>query len=112
MTAAPSAVPTLTPSSLPTSQIPSAAPTITGAVVFIDLQKPVIATLTDDDVAEIIALAENEFGIFPGNVEAEVAYDISGTVDVVFYGDYTDEELTSALQSSIANTLNVHLKSD
>ena len=93
---------------MPSSTLPTSAPSITGAVVFVEMQKPVTSTLTDDEIADIVTLAENEFGVFPGNVEADVQYEITGTVDMAFDGAYTDEELVEALQTSIATALNVH----
>ena len=72
------------------------------------MQKSVTATLTEDEIAEIVSLAENEFGVFPGNVESDVSYDITGTVDLTFDGDYAEDEVISALQTSISNVLNVH----
>ena len=108
MTSAPSGIPTMTPSAFPSSNIPTSAPTITGAVVFVDMQKSVTSTLTDDEIAEIVTLAENEFGVFPGNVEADISYEITGSVDLTFDGDYDEEEVISTLQQSIASALNVH----
>ena len=108
VTAAPSARPTVAPTGVPTSTVPTAAPSITGAVVFVETNKPVTESLSDSDVQEIITLAENTFGVYPGNVEADVSYDITGTIVVSSDDDVSDEELASALQSSIANALSVH----
>lgn len=58
--------PTVAPTQLPSSTVPSAQPTITGAVVFIDMSKTVTASLTDEEVQEIVSDMENIFGVFPG----------------------------------------------
>ena len=109
VTAAPSVVPSLVPSTDPTSTLPSAIPTITGAVVFVDMNKLVNTSLTSDEINEIVTEAENTFGVYPGDVEAEVAYNITGSISIETDGsDISEEELLSVLQDSIADTLNVH----
>lgn len=99
----------MTPSLRPTSNMPTSPPTITGSVVFIDLDKQVTSSMTNDEIEEIMSQAENAFGIYPGDVIAEVAYEVTGTVTLhTDDADYSDEELVSALQTSIAEALNVH----
>jgi hypothetical protein len=108
ITFAPSAIPTVTPSDAPSSAIPASMPSITGSVVFIDMQQLVTATLTDEDVSELVATVENTFGLFPDNVQAEIQYDIIGTIEIVADEEVSNEELASTLQDSIAASLNVH----
>lgn len=101
--------PTLTPSILPSSTIPTGIPSITGSVVFVDMTKEVTESLNSGDIADIVTQAENSFGVQPGNVQADVTYDITGTVEIDFDdSEYSQEELTNAVQSSIANALGVH----
>ena len=89
--------------------MPSAVPTITGAVVFVDMNKLVTSSLTDDEIIEIVNEAEDTFGVYPGDIEVEVTYDITGSISIETDGSEVSEgELVSALQDSIANTLNVH----
>ena len=65
--------------------------------------------MTEDEIADIVSQAENIFNVLPGDVSAEVTYEITGTVTLATDGtDYDDEELISALQTSIAESLNVH----
>ena len=64
----------------PTSNVPTAPPTITGPVVFVYMAKTVTSTLTEDEIADLIASAEESFGVYPGKVEAEVTYEITGQV--------------------------------
>ena len=72
------------------------------------MNKEVVTSLTDEELADMISLAENAFGVFPGSVEAEVTYDITGSVTLTTNDDYSEEEMISALQESIADVLNVH----
>ena len=97
------------PSDAPFSAIPTAMPTITGSVVFVEMQQPVITSLTEDEISEIISSAEDVFGVYPGNVVAEVTYNITGTFSLDANEDeVSDEELISALKDSLAETLNIH----
>ena len=93
----------------PTSTVPSTVPTISGSVVFVELSREVSSTISDEELSELISSAEETFGVQPGNVEAEVTYDVSGTIVLALEEDINEELLTSALQSSIANALNVHV---
>ena len=80
------------PSDAPFSAIPTAMPTITGSVVFVEMQQPVITSLTEDEIAEIISSAEDVFGVYPGNVVAEVTYDITGTFSLDANEDEVSDE--------------------
>ena len=94
---------------IPTTNLPSARPSITGSVVFIEMTQEVTASLTSEEVDDFIETAEETFGLYPGNVEAEVSYEISGTIAIETDGSDIDEvELLSALESSISSSLNVH----
>ena len=84
-------------------------PSITGAVVFVEMTKPVTSTLTDSEIAELVSMAEESFGVYPGTVEAELTYDITGIVTFeTDESELEEEELISALQKSIADTLSIH----
>ena len=109
VTSAPTQTPSFVPTMAPTSTVPTMAPTITGSVVFVEMNKIVTASLSEEDVAEIVASAETTFNVYPGSVEAEISYDITGTVAITTDGtDLSEESVASALQTSIADTLNVH----
>ena len=109
VTSSPTGLPTSIPSKAPTSNVPTAPPTITGSVVFVDMVKTVTSTLTEDEIADLISSAEESFGVYPGKVEAEVSYEITGQVALTTDGiDISEEELITALQESIAETLDVH----
>lgn len=66
-------------------------------------------SLSNQEIADLVTLAEETFGVYPGNVEADVQYDISGTIAVTTdKSDYSEEELITSLQEAIASALNVH----
>lgn len=109
ITSAPSTMPSIHPSDAPSSNVPTIKPTITGAVVFIDMQQLVTANLTNEEIDDLIVAVENTFGLFPHNVEAEISYDITGTIQIDMNEEVSTEELISTLEDSIAQTLNVHV---
>lgn len=108
VTSTPSEVPTIKPSDAPISNIPTSMPSISGAVVFIEMQQLVTEMLTDEEIDDIVTSAENSFGLFPENLAAEVSYDITGTIDITVNEDISDEDLIATLQDSISKSLNVH----
>ena len=67
----------------------------------------VAQSLTDDEIDEMVTLAENTFGLLPGNVEASVNYDIIGTITVTSDSELSNDELASSLKTSIADALNI-----
>eukprot|EP00493_Phyllostaurus_siculus_P027589 UN27936 len=68
----------------------------------------VTASLSEEELSNIINIIEDAFDVFPGSVQADVSYDIAGTMQFSMDEEYVEEELISALQSSLADTLNIH----
>jgi hypothetical protein len=58
ITSAPTVMPTTTPSLMPTTILPTQAPSITGDVSIVEITKPVTESLTTEEVEEIIKQAE------------------------------------------------------
>ena len=40
--------------------------------MFVDMNKLVTSSLTDDEISEIVTEAEDTFGVYPGDIEVEV----------------------------------------
>ena len=91
---------------MPTSNIPTAAPSITGSVVFVDMEKYVTESLTNNEVDDIVKQAEDTFGVQPGNVIPVVKYDISGSVIVDVSA--SPDQVESVVQNAVAEALNIH----
>jgi len=111
VTSAPTKTPSTIPSIAPTSAIPTQRPSITGSVVFVELTQLVTESLTEEDVAKIVASAEETFGVYPENVEAVVTYQTHGEIEFEIEGELTPEEeekLISELEISIAEALGIH----
>ena len=100
--------PTTAPTNLPSSMIPTQAPTITGSIVLIELSQLVTETMTESEIEDIVRTAEETYGVYPGNVEAEVTYDIAGVISLALDDDIPEEQIINAMTESIANSLNVH----
>ena len=96
------------PSRSPSSEIPTAMPSSTGSVVFVDMSKPSTESLTEDEIANIVSTAENSFGVQPGNFIPTIEYGIRGSFILDYVPEVTSHELESTLQNAIALSLNVH----
>ena len=78
VTSAPTFAPSKAPSLVPSSTIPTARPSITGQVVFVEMSQLVTKSLTEEEIADIVASAEETFGVYPGNVDDVAAQVNSG----------------------------------
>ena len=104
-------IPSTIPSVEPTSAIPTQRPSITGSVVFVELTQLVTESLTEEEIATIVASAEETFEVYPENVEAVVTYKTEGEIELEIDGELTPEEeekLISELEISIAEALGIH----
>jgi len=108
VTSSPTVKPSSTPSRLPSSSIPSPLPTISGAVVYVEMYKGVTASLSATEISDLISAAEEAYGVFPGSVEAAISYETTGFVTVTLEGAHSEDEIVEALVSSIAHALEVH----
>ena len=108
MTSAPTLLPSVVPSSAPVSSVPSSTPTITGAVVYLHLDKQVTEDLSQEELDDLVSYVEEELGIYPDNVEVDVVYEITGTIEVE--GSYEDAEaLEQELEEALATALGIHI---
>ena len=109
VTSAPTGIPSFTPSMEPSSMLPSQSPSITGSVVFIEMTTIVTETLSDEDVQYIISLAEDSFGVYPGSVETEIAYEIKGSVSLSYdASEHSISEIEDSIENSMADSLGIH----
>jgi hypothetical protein len=108
VTSSPSAGPSVIPSQLPTSTVPTVKPSITGAVAIVEMSLLVTESVSDDELTNIVALAEASFGVQPGNVVPSIEYDITGVIKLDVDEESSVEEVESSLRDAIALSLNVH----
>ena len=113
ISSAPTVVPSLSPSSMPTTIFPTSMPTITGDVALVELTKPVRKSLTTEEVENIIKQAEELYEVNPGDVSADVNYVTRGTmtidIDLDEY-DGTLEDLEQSIIEALSQELGVHEK--
>ena len=101
-------LPTISPSDLPTSSVPSATPTITGAVASISISGEVTEDLSEDNINAITTDLAEIYGVDVTDVETTVDYVISGTLDVTIPESIPTEDAISSLEQSIGDVLCVH----
>ena len=108
LTAAPTVVPSRLPSISPVSTIPSALPTITGAISSVTFSGPVIEDISPDEVSVIeIELAEI-YGVDISDLETSIDYITSGVLDVNISHDISETDAINVIQNSISDVLGVH----
>ena len=97
--------PTLFPSTVPTTSIPTAQPSITGTVAIIELSQspPANGTLTDDDINDIKDQISDYYGVDEDDVDVTVTYTTSGTIDMELpEGEYDEEALEQSIEDELA----------
>jgi len=104
VTSSPSMSPTMT------TFLPSASPSVSGIVVTITLSSTGSLNKTELDIIE--SEIADDFGVDDNDVVAEAVYTISGTMVVSeIADDIPEEEITSIVKESVAESLGVHISS-
>lgn len=104
ITAAPSAKPSLSP----TTSIPSNHPTITGSIALVDLSRNVDAPLSSEDVIDITNALSEAYGVDESRIFVDTVYDVSGTMSLDPTGQYDPLALEESITNSIAELVGVH----
>ena len=92
------------------TSIPSAAPTITGAVASVSISGAVTEAMSEEDVEAISNELAEIYGVDPLDVETTVDYVASGTLDVSIPEGVSEADVIAALEESISDALGVHAK--
>lgn len=101
--------PTFDPSISPTTSLPSAAPSLTGAVAIIELSRMVTESLTSDEIGNIQNEVAESYGVDSDDIVVDVIYEITGLIAIDVVDDVlTDEELETAIRHEIAAMLGIH----
>merc|ERR1711925_60945 len=74
--------PSLTPTTVPITSIPTIAPTITGAVALIELTSVVDEEISEDLLSNITQQIVSEYGVDEEDIEIEVDYIVNGTFEI------------------------------
>ena len=111
ITSAPTFIPSDIPSVSPTTMIPSAAPSYFGMVATVVAKSVATEELSSSRIEELAKEVAEIYGVnSTTDVQAEVDYEISGTLDVSFPKDVSDEEKIDALTEALSTSLDVHPK--
>jgi hypothetical protein len=94
----PTASPSVTPSKLPSSTIPSAQPTITGEIINVMMVGTVDQELTSENITAIRQTMVDLYGVNIDDVEIETKYTTSGQLSVDIPRGVSEEQALAALQ--------------
>ena len=108
MTSSPTGVPSKTPSSRPSTTIPSAPPSVTGLVATVTASTSITEALDDTEVSAYTDSVAEYYGVDADDVSTTVIYSATGSMVVNVPEGVTEEELSNAVQDSIASSLGVH----
>ena len=108
ITSVPTASPSASPSSAPTTLVPTSPPSITGLVVTLDVSMVVTEGLSVDDLSAITDSVISSYSVSEADVEAEVVYTTSGTLELQLPADVSQGEIVAAVTESLAEALGVH----
>ena len=100
--------PTLPPSTSPQTSIPTGAPSITGAVGIVELEKVVTASLTDEEISDLVSNVADAYGVDEEDVVLDVVYQTTGSMQVTLPADVPLEEVEASLEDELAELLGVH----
>ena len=108
VTSSPTHSPSVSPSSRPSTTVPSAPPTVTGLVATVTASTLTTEALDNADVAAYVNNVAEYYGVDVDDVTTTVVYSTTGTMVVSVPDGVTAEELSDAVQDSIASSLGVH----
>ena len=100
--------PTALPSHSPVTSIPTQAPSITGAVGIVELEKTVTETLSSEEVESIVTDVADAYGVDEEDVTVEVVYQTTGSMTVTIPDGASLEDLEESLEDELSELLGVH----
>ena len=108
ITSMPTTFPTRIPTGLPTTTVPTSRPSITGAIISIELEGKVTQELSSEDLTNITETVKAQYGISDDEVQIETTYKVSGVLNVTIPKDVPEEEALEAIENSLSELLGVH----
>lgn len=110
ITSLPTQSPSLSPIIAPTTPRPSAKPSISGLVVTLEAASVTSKELASEEISNITSSVVESFSVSSNNVDVEVAYVTTGSLDITVDGETSEEEFVEAVTSSLADLLDIHPK--
>ena len=108
MTSMPSLVPSSRPSQFPTTNVPSARPSISGWVVVLTTSTTVETLLDDTVVNDYVTSVASYYGVNESDVTPSVSYNTGGNFVLKIPDDATSEDVVEAVVESVAASLDIH----
>ena len=101
-------MPSLTPSIRPTTMIPSAIPSIMGAVASVSISGSTTEDISSDDIDQITSDLSEIYGVDSSEIEITVDYVASGNLNITIPEGVSEVEAIASLEKSISDVLGVH----
>lgn len=108
ITAAPTVVPTILTSLSPISTIPSALPSITGAVSSVSMSGLATGDISTDELSDIETQIAEIYGVDVSDLEMNINYITSGVLNITIPDDISKSDAIKELQISTSDVLGVH----
>lgn len=108
MTSMPSLAPSSRPSQFPTTDVPSARPSLSGWVITLTTSTTVQTSLDDLVVNDYVTSVANYYGVNESDVTSSVSYNTKGSVVLVLPEDATSSDVVKAVAESVAASLDIH----
>jgi len=104
----PSLAPSSRPSQFPTTDVPSARPSLSGWVITLTTSTTVQTSLDDLVVNDYVTSVANYYGVNESDVTSSVSYNTKGSVVLVLPEDATSSDVVKAVAESVAASLDIH----
>jgi len=108
VTSMPSLAPSSRPSQFPTTDVPSARPSLSGWVITLTTSTTVQTSLDDLVVNDYVTSVANYYGVNESDVTSSVSYNTKGSVVLVLPEDATSSDVVKAVAESVAASLDIH----
>ena len=108
MTSSPTLSPTVLPSHVPFTTIPSAHPTITGSVTSLTLSGITSDSMSVHEIDEITSDIAGVYGVTEADVVLTVDYISSGALNATIPSAMSHSEAVDSIEKSISDILGIH----
>ena len=108
MTSMPSELPTRLPSVFPTTDTPTAMPSLSGWVVTVSASTMTTTKLDDDIIRSYVSAVADFYGVNESDVATAVTYSTSGSLALIIPEESTKEDILDAVTESLADSLDIH----
>eukprot|EP00493_Phyllostaurus_siculus_P003001 UN03014 len=96
-------------SSKPTTSLPSASPSLTGAIANIEISRMVTESISPEEIVSIQDEVAESYGVESDDITIDIVYETTGSIAIEIIEDtLTDEQLEEAIEDEISALLRIH----